>query len=98
MAGSLAQLALRPLSTEVVAYTGTAGNGAAIGPGIHAVHIITTTAAFIKIGKTAVATVNDIPCPSLGLGYVFGVTEGDRVSAIQSAAGGNVHITLLTKA
>ena len=98
MAQNLAQMALRPLSTEVVAYTGTAGNGTAIPKGVHAVHIVTTTASFIAIGKTAVATVNDIPCPALGTGYIFGVTEGDRVSAIQSAAGGNVHITLLTKA
>jgi hypothetical protein len=97
MAGNLAQFAYRPKSTEVVAYTGTAGNGTAIPVGIHAVHVVTTTAAFIKIGKTAVATVNDIPCPALGTGYIFGVSEGDRVSAIQSAAGGNVHITLLTR-
>lgn len=84
----------RPLSTEVVAYTGTAGNGTAIGVGVKAVDVVCTTAAFIKIGKTAVATVNDIPAAA-GIHHVFAVQEGDRVSAIQSAAGGNAHITSL---
>ena len=88
------QSVFRPLSTEVVAYTGTAGNGVAIGVGVKAVNVVCTTAAYIKIGKTAVATVNDIPVEA-AKHYTFAVYEGDRVSAIQSAAGGNVHITSL---
>jgi len=84
----------RPLSTEVVAYTGTAGVGTAVPSGVKAVHVVCTTAAFVKIGKTATATVNDIPFQA-SVPQTFRIEEGDRVSAIQSAAGGNVHITSL---
>lgn len=88
------QVDYRPLSVEVVAYTGTAGNGTAVGSGVKAVDVVCTTAAFIAIGKTAVATTSFIPVEALKH-YRYAVTEGDRVSAIQSAAGGNVHIVSL---
>lgn len=90
----LGQSVFRPLSTEVVAYTGTAGNGTALANGVKAVRVVCTTAAFIAIGKSAVAVVTDMPIAA-GVPEVFRVEQGDRVSAIQSASGGNVHITSL---
>ena len=90
----LGQSVFRPLSTEVVAYTGTAGSGTALANGVKAVRVVCTTAAFVAIGKTAVATVNDMPVAA-GAVEIFRVDSGDRVSAIQSASGGNVHITSL---
>lgn len=90
----LAQSVFRPLSTEVVAYTGTAGSGTALAVGVKAVRVVCTTAAFVKIGSGVTATVNDMPVAA-GAVEIFRVEQGDRVSAIQSAAGGNVHITSL---
>jgi len=90
----IGQAYFRPKSTEVVAYTGTAGNGTAIGVGVKAVLVVCTTAAYINIGKTAVATSSDIPVEA-AKHYIFRVAEGDRVSAIQQAAGGNAHIVSL---
>lgn len=79
-----------------VAYTGTAGNGTAAPVGIHVVRVVTTTAAFIAIGKAAVATVNDAPMAA-GVAEKFNIGEGERVSAIQSAVGGNLHVAFMTK-
>lgn len=85
------------LTTEsgTVPYTGTAGNGAAAGAGIIAVRVVTTTAAFIRIGKTAVAVADDTYMPA-GVSETFQCGEGERVSAIQVAAGGNLQWTFLT--
>lgn len=85
------------LTTEsgTVAYTGTAGNGSAAGSGIRAVRVVTTTAAFIRIEKSAVAVADDTYMPA-GVPATFQCTEGERVSAIQVASGGNLQWTFLT--
>lgn len=79
-----------------VAYTATAGNSTAAAVGISVVRVVTTTAAFIAIGKTAVATANDAPIAANTPEY-FKIFEGERVSAIQSAAGGNLHVSFMTQ-
>ena len=94
MSRNVGQKDYRPLSVEVVAYTATPGNGTALAAGVKAVDVICTTAAFIAIGKTAIATTSDIPVEA-AKHYRYAVSQGDRVSAIQSAAGGNVHIVSL---
>ena len=92
MARDVGQKDYRPLGApEVVAYTGTAGNGSAIAAGVKAVDVVCTTAAFIAIGKSAIATTSYMPVEA-AKHYRYAVAEGDRVSAIQSASGGNVHI------
>ena len=91
---NLSQSDYRPGTPEVVAYTGTAGNGTAIPSGVKAVDVVCTTAAYIAIGKTAVATASFIPVEA-AKHYRYLVAEGDRVSAIQQASGGNVHIVPL---
>lgn len=77
-----------------VAYTGTAGNSAAVGATTYKVRVTVSTAAFIKIDKTAVATVADTYMPA-DRPEVFRCNPGMRVSAIQSAAGGNLFVTEL---
>ena len=94
MSRNIGQNDYRPLSVEVVAYTGTAGNGAALAVGVKAVDVVCTTAAYIAIGKTAVATSSYIPVEA-AKHYRYAVAQGDRVSAIQQASGGNVHIVSL---
>ena len=82
-------------TNEVVAYTAAAGNSAACPLGINVVRVHVTSAAHIAIGKTAVATTSDALVPANVPEY-FRVFEGERVSAIQNAVGGNVHVTYMT--
>lgn len=82
-------------ASGTVAYTGTAGNGSAAAAGITAVRVVTTTAAFITIGKTAEAVANDTYMPA-GVAETFQCGEGERVSAIQVSSGGNLQWTFLT--
>ena len=85
----------RPDASYTVSYTGTAGNATAAGSGIRAVRIVTTTAAYIAIGKDAVAVANDVYMPA-GVPETFQCFEGERVSAIQVSSGGNLQVTYLT--
>lgn len=79
-----------------VGYTATAGNSTTAPAGISVVRVVTTTAAFIAIGKTAVATANDAPIAANTPEY-FKIWEGERVSAIQSTAAGNLHVSFMTQ-
>ena len=88
--------AFRPSTSQTVAYTGTAGAIAnAVGPFTTHVRVVVTTAAFITIGEAPVATtahmfmVANVP-------EIIMIRPGEKVSAIQSAAGGNLHVTELT--
>lgn len=81
---------------QVVAYTGTAGTIANNLPGsAKAVWIFCTSIAHVRVsaGGTA-ATTADIPVPaSWPIIVPLDVNNGDiKVSAIQSAAGGNLHV------
>lgn len=83
-------------SNEVVAYTGTAGNSAAAATGIVAVRVVATTAAHVAIGKTVTATASDALLPANTPAF-FKIFDGERVSVIQNAAGGNAYVTFLTQ-
>lgn len=82
-------------ASGTIAYTGTAGVSTAAASGIRAVRVLTTTAAFIKIGKSATAVADDTYMPA-GVPAIFQCFEGERVSAIQVASGGNLQWTYLT--
>lgn len=81
-------------SQAAVAYTGTAGNSAAFGAYTHKVRVVVSTAAFVAIGKSAVATTSSMYMPADRPEY-FLCRPGERVSAVQSAAGGNLFVTEL---
>ncbi len=79
-----------------VAYTGTAGTITnAVGNYTRFVRVVCTSAAHIKIGKTPTATTSDPYIPA-NWPEVFQIGEGEKVSAIQSSAGGTLHVTELT--
>lgn len=80
---------------QVVAYTGSAGTIANPLPaGAAAVWVFCTTIAHVKIGASPTATTVDFPVPA-SVPVIFPIQNntGDiKVSAIQSAAGGNLHV------
>lgn len=83
----------RPGTSQVVAYTGTAGtitNG--VGSSTQVVRVWLSTAGYIKIGASPTATTSDIPMPANVPEY-FIVSPGDKVSAIQASSGGNLNVT-----
>lgn len=81
-------------ASQTDAYTGTAGTSDAMGSQTYAVSITVTTAAFVHVGSRA-ATTGDHFLPA-NTPLVVQCTPGQTVSAIQSATGGNLHITELT--
>jgi hypothetical protein len=91
MSRNLAQSDYRPGTPEVVAYTATHGPSAALGSGVKAVDVVCTTAAYIAIGKTAIATSSFIPVEA-AKHYRYMVAEGDRVSAIRQSGDGSMFV------
>jgi hypothetical protein len=86
-----------PLTTQSVAYTGTAGTITnAVSAYINLVRVLVTTAAFIKIDNSPTATTSDVFLPANTPEY-FTIKPGQKVSAIQSAAGGTLYVTEMTK-
>lgn len=82
-------------SGQVVAYTGTAGTIAnAVPPGAKGVWVFVTSIAHVKVGASPTATTADIPLPaSVPVLIPIENNTGDiKVSAVQSAAGGNLHV------
>ena len=80
---------------QSVAYTGTAGTITnAISDSIRAVRVVTTSAAYIVIGKTPTATTAGVYMPA-DRPEVFNCNPGEKVSAIQVSAGGSLHVTEL---
>ena len=81
--------------SQVVAYTGTAGTIANNLPiGAAGVWVFTTSIAYVKVGANPTATTSDIPLPA-SVPVLIPITNntGDlKVSAVQSAAGGNLHV------
>lgn len=78
---------------QSVAYTGTAGTITnAISTGVHKVRVVTTTDAYILIGKSPTATTSDVYIPGGAVEY-FTCLAGEKVSAIQVSAGGTLHVT-----
>lgn len=82
---------------QKVAFTGTAGvttNGVSVG--VNVVRVVLTSAGYIAFGAAPTATANDIYLPANWPEY-FNVTPGQKVSAVQDAAGGNLHVTEMTR-
>lgn len=87
----------RPGTTQVVAYTGTAGtisNG--VGSQTRVVRVWTSTLAYLAFGSAPTATTSDIPIPANTPEY-FIIAPGEKVSAIQDASGGNLHVTEVSR-
>jgi hypothetical protein len=81
--------------SQTVAYTGTAGTISNNLPvGAKGVWVFCTSIAFVKVGAGVTATATDIPLPaSVPVLIPIENNTGDiKVSAIQSAAGGNLHV------
>ena len=80
-------------TTQVVAYTGTHGAITnPVGAGVRKVRVVCTSIAHIAIGAAPVATTSDAYMPA-NLPEYFTINPGEKVSAIQVAAGGNLHVT-----
>jgi hypothetical protein len=87
----------KPGATQSKAYTGTAGViDNPIGSGVTIVRVWLTTAGFIAIGSSPTATTSDIPMPANTPEY-FVVPPGSKVSAIQSASGGTLYVTEMSR-
>lgn len=84
----------KPGDSQTVAYTGTAGTSTAIGAYTNVVRVLCTTAAFVRFGGTATTAYMYMPA---GVAEYFTINGGDTISAIQSASGGNLHITEMTQ-
>jgi len=83
----------RLLTTQNVAYTGTAGTtSTAISLGVQKVRVYCTTDAFIKITVNPTATTSDAPIAA-GSPEYFSCAPGEKVSAIQSSANGTLYVT-----
>ena len=82
------------LSThQSAAYTTTAGTITnAVGAQTYKVRIVCTTDAFVKVGDAPTATTSDPLFPASSVEYVT-ITPGQKISAVQSIAGGTVHVT-----
>lgn len=81
--------------SQTVAYTGTAGTIANNLPvGAKGVWVFVTSIAFVRIGANPTAVATDIPLPASWpvLIPIENNTGNLKVSAIQSAAGGNLHV------
>ena len=88
------QTHFKPDVSKTVAYTGTAGVSTAVGLHTNVVRLVASTACFVAFGKTATASDMFLPANTPEL---FTINGGDTISAIQSAAGGNLHITEMTQ-
>jgi hypothetical protein len=87
------QTTYRQSSHQKVAFTGTAGtitNG--FGTQTKTVRVIVTSAAFVKIGNSPTATSSDMYMAANVPEY-FTVSPGQKASAIQVSAGGDLHVT-----
>ena len=78
---------------QSAAYTGTAGTiSNAISSGVNKVRVVVTSAAYIKIGVSPTATSSDVYVSGDSPEY-FTCAAGEKVSAIQVASGGTLHVT-----
>jgi hypothetical protein len=78
---------------QSIAYTGTAGTVAnAIGQGVYKIRVCATSDCFLALGTSPTATTSGIYMPAGTVEY-FTCSPGEKVSAIQSSAGGTLHVT-----
>lgn len=105
MSANLLQVTHRPMygKGQVVAYTGTAGSTSALPDNCNGIYVMVTSIAHVSISYGAAvvaATTADLALPASQLVFLPierptapGVDGKAFVSAIQSAAGGNLHVT-----
>jgi hypothetical protein len=80
-------------ATQVVAFTGTAAATAnGVSTGVNTVRLFSTTLCHIRVGAAPTAVATDIPIPAL-VEVFMAVTPGQKISAIQDAAGGSLYVT-----
>jgi len=78
---------------QSAAYTGTAGTITnPIGSGTFKVRVVCTSAAYVKVDNSPTATAADVYMPADCPEYLT-VTPGMKVSAIQVASSGTLHVT-----
>jgi len=78
---------------QSIAYTGTAGTVANVcSAGVQKVRVVATSACYIAIGTSPTATTAGMYMPADTVEY-FTIAAGEKVSAIQSSAGGTLHVT-----
>lgn len=78
---------------QSVAYTGTAGTITnVVGSQTYKVRVMVTTDAFILIDDSPTATTSNVYLPALEPEY-FAITPGMKVSAVQVASAGTLHVT-----
>lgn len=78
---------------QSVAYTGTSGTIAnAFGAGTYKIRVVTTSAAYVKVGSSPTATTADVYMPADSVEY-FTAYPGEKASAVQVSAGGTLHVT-----
>ena len=77
----------------VTAYTGTPGLTAAFAKKVVA-RFVATTDCHILFGTAPTADANDTFLPASTVEY-FVINKNDKVSVIQNAAGGNLHISIM---
>lgn len=86
----------RPVTTQNVSYTGTAGTITnAVGAQTRVVRITATSDAFIVFGVNPTATSAGMLLTA-GLTDYFHIAPGEKVSAIQSSASGTLYVTEMT--
>lgn len=86
--------ALRPNTTQSVAYTGTAGTITnAVGAKTTVVRVVVSTDAYIAVGASPTATANDMPMTADMPEYFRVIPGVDKISAIQASSGGTLTVT-----
>lgn len=84
--------------SDVVAYTGTAGQSVAIPSFITEVRIVCTSNAWIAFGANPTATAADGSIyMHAGQAEYFRVTPGQKISAVQDTGGGNMSVGFMTR-
>jgi hypothetical protein len=87
------QTTYRQGTHQKVAFTGTAGTIAnGFGAQTKTVRVIVTSAAYVKIGNSPTATSSDMYMAANVPEY-FTVSPGQKASAVQVSAGGDLHVT-----
>lgn len=82
-------------TTQKVAYTGTAGTIASgVGATTELVRVWCSSDAHVAVGANPTATTSDMPVTG-GLGEIFALAPGDKISAIQQSEGGTLYVTEL---
>lgn len=84
--------ALSPVTHQSVAYTGTHGviTNAVKGT---IIRVVVTSDAYIALGSAPTATTSDVYLPANTPEYFRAVSGTTKVSAIQLATGGTLHVT-----